>query len=386
MALINLIAVGHMENVFKINKKSITMDSLNLENNRYIRIPKDCDIIDLKSIQFKNPSNDFNYNFISILIGGTEILRLNKDLCKTFFDNKFQNFENINIIDNDRILSYNLPWNELKLKNVIKLIGLQFHEVEIYVSYNGSCECSTVSYYKTFLDNNARRDIVQNNIDIQIEQLMSQNISHSDNNAKHRLLFNGISSGLFINNIDINKINNFNILLNEHSFINLNKYNIKHFVREIDDKCFYLPFGDNLDFNNNDYNSSVNFSRLDSITIELNYNLEDNEFLNFTIGTKLLNIFRTSSGMSGLAFSLIDTHMEDFKKNIFTRLNKKILGDPYCAINCSDIEENQEYLNCSTCHKNFLFEVTRQWIEQRKKCPHCIQPWNNFIIYKNINE
>jgi phage FluMu protein Com len=48
-----------------------------------------------------------------------------------------------------------------------------------------------------------------------------------------------------------------------------------------------------------------------------------------------------------------------------------------------DIVIGNEYLNCTTCHKNFLTNVTYSYIENKKICPHCKQQWKNNNIYIN---
>ena len=203
---------------------------------------------------------------------------------------------------------------------------------------------------------------------------------------EHQLLFNGLSNGLFISNLDIKKINSLKLKLNNNIFINLDKYNIKTFVRELNDTNFYLSFSDNLDFTNKNYDASINFSRFDSITLELDYNMEDLEVLNFKIGLKSLNKLRIISGMAGLVFSTSNIHQIRTNTNIrreVVKENKRISGDTFCAIKHADIEDNEEYYSCDCCNKSFSYNVSRQWIEQRKKCPMCVQPWTNFTIYVN---
>ena len=383
----NLIATGTFEQRLNINKRSIIMKTLEFGNSLNVILPRDGDIFDIKAIQFINPSNNFNFESLSIEIGGNEIIRLDKDLCALIYNNKYQKFKNIETIDDNRVLTYNLPWEELRLKNVIKCISLQFHQIIIKLNYDGQCENSKLYYYYTYLQNQDRSLIVQNNHDMKIEQLFCQEMNHTINSREHILLFNGLGNGLFINNLDISKINNLKIKLNNIIYIELNKYNIKTFVRELNDMCFYLPFGDNLDFANDDYNNSINFSRFENVILELDYNMEDFEYIKFKVGMKSMNIFRIASGLSCMMFLISNSNVNLMQNRIENkRENKKITGDIFCGIKYSNINENEEYFSCDVCHKNFSYDVSRQWIEIRKKCPICIQPWTNFTIYTNYDE
>jgi len=63
--------------------------------------------------------------------------------------------------------------------------------------------------------------------------------------------------------------------------------------------------------------------------------------------------------------------------------NKKLIGDNECPINYLTIEENDKYLCCNTCHKNFLPEITVDFIKQHKKCPYCKSQFNKIEIFIN---
>lgn len=62
---------------------------------------------------------------------------------------------------------------------------------------------------------------------------------------------------------------------------------------------------------------------------------------------------------------------------------KKLIGDNECPINFLTIEKNDKYLCCNTCQKNFLPDITVDFIRQCRKCPHCKNEFMNIEIFIN---
>jgi hypothetical protein len=77
---------------------------------------------------------------------------------------------------------------------------------------------------------------------------------------------------------------------------------------------------------------------------------------------------------------------EDIWKGV---VNKKIHqdeGNEECLITLGSIEEDSKYCSCIMCKKNFSFDALNAYFQMNDevmKCPHCRQPWKEFIIYVN---
>ena len=61
-------------------------------------------------------------------------------------------------------------------------------------------------------------------------------------------------------------------------------------------------------------------------------------------------------------------------------------SDKTCGITLDDIKEDDKYMFCNTCKKNFFATYIKQWLnEHSNTCPICRQIWTNFMEYININ-
>ena len=89
--------------------------------------------------------------------------------------------------------------------------------------------------------------------------------------------------------------------------------------------------------------------------------------------------------MGGLAYSynMSSKNVSPSTNDIWVEENKKIEGDIICSICFSNIENENKYMNCNTCNKNFMAESLRQWLIQDNSCPLCRSVWTNRIIYIN---
>lgn len=369
MALINLVATSAMELSFGIEKKSFSYYELPFDNC-VLSLPRIGDVFNPRTVQFKNVSSDFHFNSLSLEIGGTLILTIDSEIGKLVSSD----FEEEFLIDNQRVINYNIPWNEMRLDNLLKLVALQYHDVKFRINYQGNFSQASMLGICTFLDSEPRIQMAQSAHEQIIEQLSKQNIQHNELTTEHTILFNGISKGLFFNNINLNDIIKLEIQLNEETFIDLDLFSIRTFIKVIDQDNFYLPFDGIKDFNNTDYSGGVNFSKIDSTILKL----ETLHTCNFNIGCKNLNHLRIMSGMGGLSYFLSN------EQHVFMRENKLLQGENECPVNYNIIKSGDEYLNCGVCKKNFGLPIVQEWVEKRKSCPMCRQKWKIWKIFKNI--
>jgi len=381
-ALLNLVTQGTIENRLGLtNRRAIEIYEQNF-NNKRLTINRDGDIFNLHSIQFRDTSDNFEFKRLYIDIGSNTILTLDSILMKFYHNSKYNSYQEEKVIDNQRVITFNIPWQELGYQDLLKIVALQFHNVTFRIEYQGTCCESVVLGYYTYLDTVERLQIARGDHQISLFQLQKQNLIQSSNTQTHTLLFNGIINGLFIIGLNYSNISNLEILYNGQSRLKLNKFNLPYLVRRLSETCFYVPFDGNFNFNNTDLNLGSDFGRITDVRL----NVTTTTPTNFQVGVKTVNLLRIVMGMGGLVFSYgtdNNPSISNNLNNIFVRENKVISGDTLCAVNYEEIEENDEYLNCGKCHKNFLLNIVQQWVQEKKKCPMCQQQWINWKIYKN---
>jgi hypothetical protein len=54
---------------------------------------------------------------------------------------------------------------------------------------------------------------------------------------------------------------------------------------------------------------------------------------------------------------------------------KIIEGDNVCTISMEKIEENDYYMTCDVCHKNYKSDILKEWLQRNNSCPTCRNQW-----------
>ncbi len=307
--------------------------------------------------------SDRPIEYLSIYIGGEQIINFPLTFCNTL----------LNIENEMNEYLYKLPWDLLKIKP-IPLIALQYHTIDfkLITSY----QCNAKLYTKQiFLENNARQRIVLRGepISIHIKQFQEQQIQLDSNHHNYQLNFVGIIKGFFIDNInDIQEINNIEFLLNNATRFNYNKIMIRLFTKKISDRCIYIPL-DEDDFNGLNNQGGLNCDRIEIISLRIDSNINQNVM----IRALNVNVLRIESGIGGLVIP----HSPNIPHS--PEINKKIEGDIICAISLLHIQNENKYMTCTVCKKNFMEESLRKWLVKENNCPTCRSQWTENIIYIN---
>lgn len=90
-------------------------------------------------------------------------------------------------------------------------------------------------------------------------------------------------------------------------------------------------------------------------------------------------------GLGGLVYSynMSSQNVNSSTNDIWVEEDKKIEGDIKCSICLSNIENENKYMTCDTCNKNFMEGPLREWLTNESSCPLCRSEWTNRIIYIN---
>ncbi len=358
------------------NNYAISMNSKQFENNELL-IDRSVDQIKPLFLKSNHP-----IDYLILEIGELAILKFPLKFCNRLFST----------INMENGYMYTIPWNKFNME-FIPVISLQFQRIKFIIISSHLCQAELYIQSK-FISNDSRMRLISENLNLQIRQYQEQNIilNQNDNNLTN-LNLHGNVTGIFIDNVNINEITNIKLKLENYERINYNIIQLQLFTKEIDNNCFYIPFND-LDFSNNLFydnsvSSSIDFSRINNISIEIRSNIEQD----IKIKTFSHNILRISGGLSGLEnLSINQTMNNNFRQFITTNYissenieqNKTIDGDTFCPITHQEIKQEDKYMKCNKCHKNFIENALKIWLIENRTCPMCRQTWTSKFIYTNI--
>lgn len=360
------------------NNYAISMNSKIFENNELL-IDRSADQIKPLFLKSNHP-----IDYLILEIGGLAILKFPLKFCNRLFST----------INMENGYMYTIPWNKFNME-FIPVISLQFQIIKFIIISSNLCQAELYIQSK-FISNDSRMRLVSENLTLQLRQYQEENIilNQNDNNSTN-LNFHGNVTGIFIDNVNINEITNFKLKLENYERINYNNIQLQVFTKEIDNNCFYIPFNDlefsNNLFYNNSESSSIDFSIIQNISIEIKSDIEQD----IKIRTFSHNILRISSGLSGLENLSINQTMNNcFRQFITTNYissenieqNKTIDGDTFCPITHQEIKKEDKYMKCDKCHKNFIEHALKTWLIENRTCPMCRNTWTSNIIFINKEE
>lgn len=267
-------------------------------------LPYTGDVYNLDGLLFEDVSPNFKFKSISLEIGPIKVFTLDKDMCKLFYQNKHKKFEQEFFTNGERVLLYNLPWDELKMTDVIKLVSLHYHKPKFILDCDGYCTNPMLLGHYTYYDDTMRGKIRQSIHEKIIHQIFSTSFTSYLYNDTINLPVSGIVNGLFFKNININNIKTLKIILNEKDFIELDTYTIRCFTKIVNEKLFYLPFDRNFDFNTINIAHGLNLGRIKDIKINIQYNnITNDRHDEFEIFCRAVNPFVIKSGLCTYHFN-----------------------------------------------------------------------------------
>ena len=271
------------------NNYAISMVNKTFENNELI-IDRSADQIKPLFLKSNHP-----IDYLILEIDGLAILKFPLKFCNRLFST----------INMGNEYMYTIPWNKFNM-DFIPVVSLQLKIIKFIIISSHLCQAELYIQSK-FINNDSKMSLISENLNLQIRQYQEENIilNQNDNNSTN-LNFYGDITGIFIDNVNINEITNFKLKLGNDEKINYNIIQLQVFTKEIDNNCFYIPFND-LEFSDNLFynkseNNSIDFSKIQNISIEIKSNMEQN----VKIRTFSHNILKISNGMLRLENQTVD--------------------------------------------------------------------------------
>ena len=191
--------------------------------------------------------------------------------------------------------------------------------------------------------------------------------------------FDGLTKGLFIENIDISKIKSLGIQFNGQTLFNYNKTMIDLFLQKIGKDIVYIQLDDrNNKFDDFIFTSSVNFSRIGDIQIKIDTEIDQNIRILSLSANCLMYIYNNHAGLK------YEYKIPEYIEKIIQKFMKKLIeGDKICPIDHETIGNGEHYMSCMTCKKNFKEDNLKTWFEKSSTCPHCRSKWQDNTVYIN---
>ena len=355
------------------------LDVFNLQINNSIH--ETGSAISYKSYNFVNNKIEIPNNYHKMtplmIISDNEVKYLklsllNNDLI-TFpldFCNKLCNFTN----QGNKYI-YKIPWDKLKLKP-LNVACLTYASLRFEIISDEDCDV------KLYVRNEVLCEIELNKLKMSnhictINQFQKQTVNLVSQNNTINLNFGNSAKGLFMENLDINKINLFKFYINGSVRIDYNKIMLKMFSEKISYNCFYVSLDNDL-FNNDEWNGSLNLSSIDNCKIEI-----DSSVPQSSVNIRILsfNKIKYHDGLCGLIHESYNYIPEPpplpyiLKK---TNIHKKKVIDseifidkdkieicPICRDETSNIILSCNHQYCNDC----LDEVYS--LDNKMNCPLC---------------
>ena len=261
-AFMQLFAYGKENITFngKTNLYSEGYDVCRFDNNT-LDIPRNGDACIPMYIK-----SDKKINNITFKIGGEIITRIPLEFC-----NKLYGHQTIK----DDYYIYKIPWDLICGKDIY-IIKIPFNSIQFVIDSDNICNAD-LFVKMVLLDTEPRKELSNTDKQVNMKVFEWETFKINEDKKWNRLNFTGLSKGIFIENIDITKINSITLWFGRFQRFFYNKMMIELFVKKIGQDIIYIQLDDTKNnFDDHIYTSSLNFTRVDNVSIQFDTEIEQN--------------------------------------------------------------------------------------------------------------
>jgi hypothetical protein len=239
-------------------------------------------------------------------------------------------------------------------------------------------------------------------------------------------MFRGLIKGFFIEANLINCLDEIQFYMNDRIRVDYDKYMIENVCVKINERMIYMPFNNNISYDNRGYNcyaGSINIDRIDNSFINLKFNGLRQQV---RIHALSINMYDQRGGVGTIHFTNPMHHMvQDFSYHTLTpievllqtyrnvhldgpvfdaSLNDVSLGyvsqtlhrliededRNMCPITQNPIGTGERYMLCSACLNCYNEMSLIEWFQslnnnnRSRTCPTCREIWRDYNVYIHL--
>lgn len=255
VVMTNLLLSSNKDDIYYTSSSTKTAFGCCEFSSETIIMEEKGNIYDPENITIIEPSGNFVLNCLKIYIGDKLVNQIPYNLFK---------YINYNICDVKKIGTetlhiYKIPMNFLQMEYFLKC-GIYNDPIKFVICYSGDCEkiCLNGKYVYTdelylysnitSLNDNSSNPIniiVDNYNKMESKYIDMSNVSVTQNELceyNFKLNFNGLVNGIYILDLNIENMEEISLDLNYKTFLKVGKYTLPSYVKQLHDKCLYLPF------------------------------------------------------------------------------------------------------------------------------------------------
>ena len=336
-------------------------------NSGILKIPKEFSMIEPKYI-----IADKKIDFLEIKVGYSKILKIPLDFSnKIFYHKNPQKFNIDEQLYNNNKFIYHIPWSDLGCEPIVSAC-LQSNDVFFRIISNDVCSAKLC--VKTWTcDDQTHQDLLSSDVNTEFKQFQEEQLMIGPNHFSKDLSLVGCIKGFFLDNIDLNKIDCIEFIINAWTRLKYdNKLMIKIFSDKISNDCYYFSLDDDS-YSDKEWDSSIDLSSLSQLSIKI-YSSEPQlvkiRILNY-------NIYKYIGGTGNLWFSFPggDSYFE------FEAYNNNCIKDDSIDLNgasCLAIQGKmtikQDQIDicpiCRSVDSNIILDCSHQY------CKECLDDLN----------
>jgi len=304
-------------------------------------------------------------------------------------------------------------------------LGIEFHNsniVDMYFEIDKDCNAQMImNYYFIPFPDLGEMHMEQHRT--QFYPCSTEHIEYDQGprriilSSSESINLDGLVKGFFLDNVNIEHIENIMLKLNNIERTFFDKFSIVNMSQKISDNCYYLSI-DNLPFDVYDWRGSITTSRIDLIELIVETNtpgsfdlrvfeygeihnnqcISTNHYFVRNIQYVLDNQYRNFNILFEPPLSTLPRRSIPTTTEPTLPINEPVVQQPesqiiprsldnntICPITRIEIEVNEKYALCEHCKNHFSEDAIKDWLKVNNTCPICRKDFGEInAIYQNF--